>query len=705
MKLSEESILKLLEKKTSRPLKIAEMVKHLSIPDVQRREFRNRIKGMVETGSLVKIRGGRYGLPDQMNLVSGVLKGHPNGFGFVVRDKPSGENDIFISRNRMGEAMHLDHVTVRIESGRDPSRPEGRVIRILQRNTASLVGTYEAFGREGWVIPKEPKYFHDVFVPAKFRLGAKTGHVVLVEIENYPTAHQPPVGRVTEVLGYSDDPQVEVRSIFRKYGIHQDFSPDILHEAEHVSAPGVEEARDKRQDLSQWTIFTIDGEKAKDFDDAVSLEMLEEGVRLGVHIADVSHYVRENSALDREAYDRGTSIYYPDGVMPMLPFALSNEACSLKPQVKRLTLTVLMDFDSHGVLFNSKIFNSIIVSKFRFTYTEVARLLKKGDPEKKYGTVRKTLKAMRDLSRLLRKRRFKSGSVDFKIPETEIHMDAKGKVLNIVRAEHNEAHELIEEFMLAANQEVAKFLSEKDIPSIHRIHERPDEDKLADFQQFVLSFGLKIKSSRRIRSIDLQNLLLRVLGRPEERTVNMLLLRTLKKAQYSETDPGHFCLGFKHYTHFTSPIRRYPDLITHRLVKSFLKRKCTHKERKQLLPLVADCAAQSTQMEQKAVAIEREVNDLRRAQFMLGKIGKVYTGIIINVTAFGFYVELTEVFVQGLVRVSGLTDDYYIYIEPEHKLQGQRRHRIFKIGAPVQVRVQNVDISNRTIELALVKKL
>lgn len=707
MKLTEETILKLLRTKASRPMKVSELVKQFAIPDAQRREFRSRLKEMSADGRLIKIRGGRYGLPDEMNLISGILHAHHKGFGFVVQGTDqvtdSGDKDIFISRSNMGDAMHLDLVTVRVESGRDWERPEGRVIRILKRNTETLVGTFEKFGRDGWVIPMEAKYLHDVFISAKNTMKAKTGHMVSVTIETYPTKHQPPLGCVTEILGFSDDPDVEIKSILRKHEVYQDFPEKVMKAAKKISAFSLdEEEKQQRRDLSDWMIFTIDGEKAKDFDDAVSIEKLGSGYRLGVHIADVSHFVREDSILDKEAFQRGTSIYFPDAVIPMLPVQLSNEICSLKPNEKRLTVTLLLDFDSQGMVVGRKIFNSIIQSKIRFTYNEVARLLEKSDLDNRHEDAMESLNTMRHLSRILRKNRFQTGSVDFNLPEPEVHMTPEGKVLKIVIAEHNIAHEMIEEFMLAANQEAAKFLFEKNVPAIHRIHEAPDEDKIAEFNRFLLSFDLRLNKLHNVPSLDLQKLLIKIQGHPEERTLNALLLRTMKKAVYSEKDPGHYCLGFKHYTHFTSPIRRYPDLITHRQIKTFLtKRKCSQREHKHLLPKIAEYSEQSSAREQKATGIEREINDLRRAQFMADKIGKIYSGIITSVTAFGFFVELTEVFVEGLVRISSIADDYYIFIETEYKLQGQRRHRIFKIGDTVKVRVASVDLAKRQINLTL----
>ena len=700
MKLTDARILTLLKKKIRRPMKISELSKHLGVTDAEHREFRNRIKEMSTQGTLVKIRGGRYGLPDEMNLITGKLHGHPNGFGFVIPDKHHDTNDVFIHRKSMNEAMHQDHVLVRVESEKEPGRPEGRVIRILQRNTVNIVGVYETFGRDGWVIPTETKYFHDVFIPGKNRKDVKNGQIVDVKIETYPTRHQPPVGKIMEVLGKSNDPEVEVLSILRKFGVRQGFSPKILKEAKMMAK---ENRLDDRKDLTELLTFTIDGKKAKDFDDAVSLEPLGDGYRLGVHIADVSHFITENSHLDKEAFERGTSVYYADGVIPMLPEILSNEACSLKPKEIRLTLSVFIDFDRQGNSLATQIHKSFIKSRRRFTYTEVAGLLKKGSNKKNDYPFLQTLTDMYHLSQTLRKRRFKNGSVDFHVPEPDIQIE-DGEVKQIEIVEHNAAHQVIEEFMLAANQAVALNLYEKDIPCIHRIHEPPDPTKIFEFKEFISSLGLRLSDSGKIRSKDLNTLLKKIQGTPEERVVNTLLLRTMKKARYSPSDPGHYCLGFTHYAHFTSPIRRYPDLIVHRIVKKYLKHKCSKKEKKALQSSLSEISEQSTQMEIQAMSIEREIISLRRAQFMMDKIGKTFYGIITGVASFGFFVELENVFVEGLVKVSSIMDDYYLFIETEHKLIGQKFHRVFQIGNRVKVRVKDITLSKRQIDLQVVRE-
>ena len=677
-------------------MKISELSKHLGVTEAEHRTFRNQIKEMAGRGLLVKIRGGRYGLPDEMNLVTGKLVGHPNGFGFVIPDKQHCTNDIFIHRKSINEAMHGDQVLVRIESEKEHGRPEGSIIRILNRNTEKLVGVYETFGRDGWVIPNEPKHLHDIFIPGKKCNKAQNGQIVDVRIETYPTRHQPPVGKVVEILGKSNDPEVELQGILRKFGVRQGFTPKVIKEAKTIAKKNETEGR---KDLTKLLIFTIDGERAKDFDDAISLELIGEYYKLGVHISDVSHFVSENSFLDDEAFERGTSIYYADGVIPMLPEVLSNEACSLKPNSKRLTLSVFIKFDHQANVLSTEIHNSIINSQRRFTYKEVAHLIEYGSDKIEDLPFLKTLASMNNLSQTLRKRRFRNGSVDFFVPEPEIQINKAGTVEKIGIIEHNKAHQLIEEFMLAANQAVALFLHNKNIPCIHRTHESPDQTKLSEFKEFISSFGIRLSSLENIRSQDLNNLLKKSKGTPEEKVINYLLLRTMKKARYSESNLGHYCLGFEHYAHFTSPIRRYPDLVVHRIIKKYLKNKCSKKEKKTLINSLSEISEQSNQMEAKAMGIEREIIGLRRAQFMMNKIGKTFYGLIIGVTGFGFFVELESVFVEGLVKISSITDDYYLFIETEHKLIGQKYHRIFKIGDRIKVRVTNIDLSKRQIDL------
>ncbi len=702
MILSESTILDAIRKKANRPLKVSELAKCLSIEDDQKRDFRNWIKHLSQEGRLIRLKGGRYGLAEEMNLVTGKFQGHSEGYGFLIPE--NSEPDIFISRKNVKGAMHGDKVVVRVDSKGRGDSPEGRIVRILDRNTEQLVGLFEKFGREGWVIPSEPKYFQDIFIPLKERNRAKDGQLVVCQISEYPTPHHPPIGKIFEVLGDPDDPQVEIRGILKKHNVRIDFPPAVLKEARKISQTIEEEEIWKREDLRSRMIFTIDGAMAKDFDDAVSIEKKEDAYLLGVHIADVSHYIYENSPLDQEAYERGTSIYYPNSVIPMLPEELSNEICSLKPNVPRLTLSVEMKFDTSGQLLEHRLFNSVIQSKFRFTYEEVADIIASGIAPVSSEEALESLMLMKDLSQKLRKRRFKNGSVDFQIPEAEIILSGSGQVERIQKAEHNPAHELIEEFMLAANQAVAQDLRKKNIPFISRTHAPPNPEKISSFNDFIKSFGMRLNNANSPTPKDLQNLLKRIQGHPEERVINTLMLRSLKKALYSSKDSGHYCLAFDEYAHFTSPIRRYPDLVVHRLVKRFMNHKCLVKERKRLFPLMSDYADQSTAREIKAMEVEREMVDLRRAQFMANKVGEHYSGLITGVTAFGFFVELESVFVEGLVHVSSLHDDYYLYMEDEHRLIGKHTGKSYRIGNTVQVRVQEVDIKKRRIDLSLSRK-
>ncbi len=703
MKLTESGVLDLIRKKTNRPMKISEMSKAFAIPSPSRSEFRKLIRGMAQEGTLIRLKGNRYGLSEEMNLVPGILKGHPDGYAFLIRDKEG--SDVFIGRTKMKDAMHGDHVMVRVEAGRDAGKPEGRVVRVLERNTKTLIGMYETFSREGWVVPSDAKIVHEIFVPLKWRGGGRDGQIVSVEIVDYPTSQHAATGRIVEVIGDSSDPRVEVQSLLRKHQVRLAFPEAVQQEAAAIPDSIEEEECQRRMDLRREMVFTIDGEKARDFDDAVSLELMAEGYRLGVHIADVGHYVLEGAPLDDEAFERGTSLYYPDGVVPMLPVELSNDICSLKPGVDRLTLSVFIDFNSEGEVLGSKVCESVINSRFRLTYNQVAKWLDAETVDDEHAALSSALFQMHALSRKLRSRRFYNGSVNFNVPEPVIKIDKDGAVESIAAAEHNDAHHLIEEFMLAANQEVARHLDAKNVPFIHRIHEAPDEEKLTKFNRFVKTFGLRLLHTHKPSSRDLQSLVKRAAGRPEERVVNTLLLRSMKKARYSESDPGHFCLGFEHYAHFTSPIRRYPDLVVHRLVKAYQRKKCSNKERKQLYSTLADIAKQSTDAEVKAVQAEREIISLRQAQFMADKIGSVYPGLINGVTAFGFFVELADILVEGLVHISSLRDDYYVYFEDEHKLQAQHSGKSFSIGESVKVKLTGVDIRKRQIDFSLVQKL
>jgi ribonuclease R len=492
--------------------------------------------------------------------------------------------------------------------------------------------------------------------------------------------------------------------IVRKYGLSQRFPPDVLKEVKKAPMRVKADEMQKRVDLRGFNTFTIDGETARDFDDAVSIEGIirsgtKKGYRLRVSIADVSHYVKEASALDIEAYERGTSVYFPDRCIPMLPEPLSVGICSLNPGVDRLTITVELEFDSQGELKRKKFYESVIKSSARLTYTNVKKILVEGDKDlkKRYARILKDLKLMEELALNLMKRRSRDGSIDFDLPEPQIIIDIEGRIEDIVRSERNIAHRIIEEFMLAANKAVAGEFSE--YPSLYRVHEAPDEQSIKDFKEFVSSLGYPLKWKAGPKAF--QSVLESVRGSPVERLVNHVLLRSMKQARYSEVNTGHFGLAFKDYTHFTSPIRRYPDLIVHRLLKKLLIKKYTKRERERRMEALPAVADQSSARERNAMEAEREIVDLKKAQFMKDKVGEVFGGFISGVTSFGFFVELKDYFVEGLVHVATLTDDYYTFLEKEHRLMGERTKRSFTLGKEVMVEISNVNIERRRIDMVL----
>ncbi len=699
MEITEKSVLKGIREKTKRPMKVAEMMSFFSIPDSKRREFRKIVKDLAFNGSLERTRGGRFCAPDQKSLLPGIVKCRPNGNGFFIPD--AGGEDAFIGRAHMKGAMHLDKILVRLKSGKKFGRPDAIVERIIERNTTELIGTYETSEGEGWVIPSEPKYYYPIIVPKRWRMGVKNGQLVNVKITEYPTTRFNPSGQITEVFGYAMDPEAEARAILRKHGVLLEFSQGSEFEAENFSEELKEEDFKGREDLRDCILFTIDGETAKDFDDAVSIERTSKGYSLGVHIADVGHFVEEDSALDKDALERGTSVYYANGVVPMLPFQLSSNLCSLKPDVERLAMTVVMEMDNKGVMRSYKIFPSVIKSKRRLTYTEAYRLLKEGDDDGEYGKIFPALQHMAELALILKNNRITEGSVEFDLPESQINLGKNGKVESITMSERNSAHELIEEFMLSANRTIAKFLATNRLPGLNRYHESPDAEKVEGVSLFLKGLGENFECGQNVRQKDLQELLKRTQGKPYSHPLNYLLLRTMKKAEYSSVNSGHFCLGFDSYVHFTSPIRRYPDLAVHRIVKDFLNGDIYDKERSKLRSKTLEWAQQTTARERKAMDAEREIQDLRRAQYMVDKVGQQFEGLIVSVAAFGFFVELSDPYVEGLVRMASLTDDYYIYYETEHKLKGQYRKKTFQIGDSVKVKVFSVDLGQRQIQFTL----
>ena len=681
-----------------RPLLLKEILRQLGLKNEEKQETKELLRDLVREGKIVRIRGNRYGLPSKMNLVVGRVKCHPDGYAFVIPEE-EGQEDIFIGARNLQEAMHGDRVVARVESVRKKGK-EGRVIRILERQLRKVVGKFMKGKNYSYVVPEDERVLQEIYIPEGETRRARLNQIVVVEITQYPTERARPEGRVTHILGYPDDPEVEVQIILHKYDLPHRFSSGALEEAKRFSLIPSPQECSERVDLRGIPTFTIDGEKARDFDDAVSIEEEKDGgMTLYVSISDVSHYVKEGSALDEEAYVRGTSVYFPDRAIPMFPPDVSNQVCCLQPEVDRLTLTVELRYNARGENRGVRFYPSVIHSDERLTYTIVKRILVDGDVDLKerYGSLVPSLEVMAVLCQELRRKRMERGTIDFDLPEPEVILNLQGETEEIIRAERNLAHQIIEEFMIAANEAVARFMEEKRLPFIYRIHEPPGREAIEEFRRFVSYLGYKMGKDSNPSPKEFQKILASVKGKAEEKVVNNILLRSMKWAKYASRNQGHFGLASEAYTHFTSPIRRYPDLIVHRL----LKRALAKKEGKVSEEELTKRADHLSRRERVAMEAEREIVARYRIRFMKERIGDVFEGVISGVTAFGFFVELTDIFVEGLVRVTSLHDDYYQYHEKRYCLVGERTHKTFRIGDKVSVRLERVDVERRHLDFGL----
>jgi ribonuclease R len=699
--LSSEEILQLMEKE-DRPLLLREVLRRFRVQEEERRRVKEIFRELSDEGKIIRIRGNRYGLPSKMNLVVGKVKCHPDGYGFVIPER-EGEEDIFVNTRNLKEAMHGDRVVARVESVRKKGR-EGKVIRVLERRFRKVVGKFMKAKNYSYLIPEDERIHQDVYIPEAETKRARPNQIVVAEITRYPTERSNPEGRVIQILGYPDDPEVEPQIIIHKYDLPHRFSSAALKEArELLPVPSIREYKE-RIDLREIPTFTIDGENARDFDDAVSIEKERDGgMKLYVSISDVSHYVKEGTAIDEEAYLRGTSVYFPDRAIPMFPSELSNEICCLHPKSDRLTFTVELRYDANGVRRGVRFYPSVIQSNERFTYTLVRKILLDEDAElgKKFGPLIPFLKLMADLSQTLRQKRLERGALDFDLPEPEVILNLQGETKDIIRAERNLAHQMIEEFMIAANEAVAHLMDQSRSCSLYRIHEPPNEAAIGEFRRFISHLGYKMKKDSDHSPKEFQRVLMEAEGKLEEKIINNVLLRSMKWAKYSAKNLGHFGLASDSYTHFTSPIRRYPDLIVHRLLKKLL----TGGEDKISEEVLARKADHLSQRERVAMEAEREILERYRVRFMKDKIGEVFEGVISGVATFGFFVELKDVFVEGLVKVTSLYDDSYQYHEKRYCLFGERTHRTFRLGDEVVVRVERVDMERRHIDFGLVEKI
>ena len=641
-------------------------------------------------------------------LIEGRLEVNPSGFGFVVPDDADvrERQDIYVAAANLTEAMHGDRVVVRVER-ETPRGLEGRIVRIVERARDTIVGRFETdAGGLAYVVPFDRRIKGDVHVPSSHTGAAEANDMVVVQITRWPTPARGPVGHVVEVLGNINEPGVDAQIIIRKHNIPDVHSPEAVEEAERLGHEVRARDLEERTDFRSVTTVTIDGEHARDFDDAITLEKMPNGhYWLGVHIADVSHYVEEGSALDREAFDRGTSVYFTERAVHMFPSELAIGLCSLNPHVDRLVQSCLMEVDRRGTVVRYEMHDGVITSDARMTYTDVNAILTDRDEDtiERYIELVPLFELMHELFEILNARRRRRGSIDFDLPETEVVLSEYGEIEAIVPAERNVAHRLIEEFMLLANETVAGHLVANGVPSLHRVHEAPDDKKVAEFEEFIepLGYGLGA-SGRSVRPRHFQKLIDRIRGTPEERPIAAVMLRTMQKARYDAVSLGHFGLAAEHYTHFTSPIRRYPDLVVHRTLRESRRGAISAARKDALDESLPDIAKHTSEMERRADDAERELLQWKKVRFMADKVGDEYDGYITGVAPFGLFIELLEHYVEGLVHVSTMGDDYYRFVEQQHVLHGENTKKVYRLGDKVRVQVVRVDMERRQVELGLV---
>ena len=701
-----DNVLNYMKDEAYKPLTVTELEEAFRVTDSE--DFKDLVKALVymeEKGLVVRTRSNRYGLPEKMNLVRATLSGHAKGFAFAIPDEP-GVDDIFIPPHEKHDAMHGDKVLVRVSAETSGSRPEGTVVRILERGSSQIVGTYSESSHFGFVIPDNKKFPDDIFIPKSASMGAVDGHKVVVRITAYPEGRKNAEGEIIQILGHKNDPGVDILSIIHKHELPMAFPDEVMEQANAIPETIDERDIGGRRDLRDEIIVTIDGADAKDLDDAVQVSKLDNGnYKLGVHIADVSHYVTEGSAIDQEAFERGTSVYLVDRVIPMIPHRLSNGICSLNPKADRFTLSCVMEITPDGEVIHHEIFQSVIKTTERMTYSDVNKILEEQDEElrKKYEPLVPMFELMGELQRILRKKRMSRGAIDFDFKEAKVIVDEEGKPVDVAIRERSIGERLIEEFMLAANETVAEHFHWLEVPFIYRIHEDPKEDKLQRFFEFITNFGLIVRgTANSVHPRALQNIIEAVKGEPEEMVVSTVMLRSMQQAKYDPESVGHFGLATKYYTHFTSPIRRYPDLVVHRLIRTYLIEgqldPGTRQKWDAQLPAIAE---HTSKMERRAVDAERDTDELKKAEFMEDKIGEEFDGIISSVTNFGMFIELPNT-IEGLVHVSYMTDDYYHYDERQFAMIGERTGNVFRIGDEITVRVIKVNKDEHDIDFEIV---
>ena len=682
------------------PMKIKEIAMVLQITKEQRKELQEVLDSLVEEGKISLSKRGKYS-KGQTKRIMGTFQANIRGFGFVMVEGQ--EEDIFIPAENVNGAFQGDEVECIITGSPSGRRQEGKIVGIISHQVTKVVGLYEKSKSFGFVRPDNQRFLKDIYIPAGKELHAMTGHKVVVELTSYGGEHMKPEGKIIEILGHVNDPGTDILSIVKDFDIPTEFPEKVLNQAVRVGKEVSEADMAGRMDLRDWQMVTIDGEDAKDLDDAVSLTKEGNIYHLGVHIADVSNYVQEHSALDVEALNRGTSVYLVDRVIPMLPHALSNGICSLNAGENRLALSCIMTINPKGKVIDHKIVESVVKIDRRMTYTAVKEILEDHNEETiaAYRELVPMFEKMGELAALLRGNRMKRGSIDFDFPETKILLDKNGRPLEIKPYDRNTATKLIEDFMLIANETVAQEFFWQEIPFLYRTHETPDEEKIRKLATLIGNFGYTLHiSQEEIHPKELQKLLGKIEGTPEEALISRLTLRSMKQAKYTTENTGHFGLAASCYCHFTSPIRRYPDLQIHRIIKETLRGRMNHKRMAHYETILPEVAKHSSETERRADEAERETEKLKKAQYMAEHIGEVYEGVISGVTSYGMYVELPNT-VEGLVHVTSLTDDYYQYFEDTFELVGEVTNRHYKLGQKVYIRVIGVDEIVRTIDFEL----
>ncbi len=683
------------------PMKEKELCAFMQVAKADREAFREVLQALLSEGKLQVTRQGKYVKPDRNQLI-GTFISNAKGFGFVEIDGRA--EDLYIPEGKTGGAFHQDKVQAVLLPGQRGKRQEAEVVKILERGTKQIVGTYEQSKNFGFVIPDNTKIGTDIFVPKERSKGAVDGHKVVVELTFYGDEKHKPEGRVVEILGHVNDPGVDILSIVRNYDLPVEFGEKVMNQAMRVPSEVSEADKAGRMDLCDLQMVTIDGEDAKDLDDAVSLYVDEKGLyHLGVHIADVTNYVQENSALDWEALKRGTSVYLVDRVIPMLPHKLSNGICSLNQGVERLALSCLMTINEKGDVEDYQIVESVICVDRRMSYTSVKKILEDEDENecREYEELVPMFKLMEKLAAVLRKKRHKRGSIDFDFAESKILLDQDGHPVEIKPYERNVATKIIEDFMLIANETVAQHFFWLELPFVYRTHEKPDPEKIMKLSTFIHNFGYRIKlTGEEIHPKELQKLLDKIEGTDEETLISRLTLRSMKQAKYTVECSGHFGLACQYYCHFTSPIRRYPDLQIHRIIKEQLRGRLKENRIEHYEQKLPEVAKHSSMMERRAEEAERETEKLKKAEYMAERIGEIYEGVISGVTQWGIYVELPNT-VEGLIHVATLPGDYFYYDEASYEMVGRDTGKTYKLGQRLSVQVKGVDRLTRTVDFAI----